>query len=176
MPAKPASSTRARRTAEAGAVARESVKVITDPRFAPTVVWYRLFTLADLISRPFLSDLAKPHGISQNDWRVLAVLAYRPGLAAHEVCRITGITPMNVSRSVAALRKRGRLQESPDPLNRVRKRLTLTVKGIELYEELLPTIKQLSRDLLAVMSEEEMAAFSQLVEKLIGRIEELNKA
>lgn len=178
MPVKTANSPRLRRnnTIEPKAAAREPVKVMTDPRFAPTVVWYRLFTLADLISRPFLNDLAKPYGISQNDWRVLAALAYRPGLAAHEICTITGITPMNVSRSVAALRRRARLQETPDPQNRVRKHLTLTSKGIELYEELLPSIKQLSKQLLEVMSEEEVAALSQLVEKVIGRIEELNRA
>ena len=152
---------------------QEPVRALTDPRFAPTVVWYRLFTLADLFSRPFLSGVAKPYGINQNDWRVLATLAYLPGSAAHEVCRITGITPMNVSRSVATLRKQGRLREEPDPLNRVRKRLTLTAKGLELYEELLPSIKYLSRKMLEVMTKEEVAILTQLVEKVIARIEKL---
>jgi MarR family transcriptional regulator, lower aerobic nicotinate degradation pathway regulator len=152
------------------------VSAVTDPRFAPTVVWYRLYTLADLISRPFLEHLSRPYGISQNDWRVLATLAYLPGSASHEVSRITGISPMNVSRSVAALRRSGRVLVTPDPRNRVRRQLTLTRKGLDLYEELLPTIKSLSKKILAPMTEEEVATLTRLIEKAIARLEELNHA
>ncbi len=150
-----------------------AVRAASDPRFAPSVVWYRLYTLTDLLSRPFWTQLAKPYEISQNEWRVLAALAYLPGTASHELSRVTGISPMNMSRAVAGLRKHGRIEEYPDPQNRVRKLIALTAKGLALYEELLPTVKKHSARMLASMSAEEVSTLTRLIEKVISRLEEM---
>jgi MarR family transcriptional regulator, lower aerobic nicotinate degradation pathway regulator len=81
--------------------------------------------------------------------------------------------PMSVSRSVAALRRHGRLQEQPDPNNGRRKRLSLTDDGLSLYKELVPDIKKMSRFILSCMSKQELESLTDLVEKLIARLESL---
>ena len=149
------------------------VEVQSDASFGPMVVWYRLYTLADLLSRPHLYKLSRPLPLTNNDWRVLVTLAYNPGIAARDVCRITGITPMNVSRSVASHTRHGRVQYIRDPNNKVRKCLSLTPKGLLLYQEIMPIIKNASKLLLADMTVNEVSALTYLIERMIARIETL---
>jgi MarR family transcriptional regulator, lower aerobic nicotinate degradation pathway regulator len=145
-----------------------------DPVTSPVIVWSRLMKLTSLIGRPFFTRFAQKYEMSANDWRVLTTLASAPESASHELCQITGMHPMNVSRSVATLRKQGRVSERTDPDNRRRKILSLTQKGWDVYERGVPQVRELAQFLLSSMSPLEVEFFDRLVDLLIGRLEEAN--
>src|SRR5688572_12591054 len=98
-----------------------SPETLGGPAFSQQTVWYRLMKLTNLINRPFFSRFAERYHLTINDARVLMTLASMQEAAAHELCDATGMHAMNVSRSVATLRRQGRITERRDPNNRRRK-------------------------------------------------------
>jgi len=137
-------------------------------------VWYRLMKLTNLINRPFFSRYAERYHLTINDARVLVTLASMPEAAAHELCDATGMHPMNVSRSVAALRRQGRISERRDPGNRRRKILRLTPKGWAACHSFVPDMNRMSEFLLASMSPLEVEFLGRLVDLLIARLEHVD--
>jgi DNA-binding MarR family transcriptional regulator len=139
--------------------------------FSQQTVWYRLMKLTNLINRPFFSRFAKRYHLTINDARVLVTLASMPEAASHELCDATGMHPMNVSRSVATLRRQGRIAERRDPDNRRRKMLRLTPKGWAVCEAFTPDIKNMADFLFSSMSPLEVEFLSKLVDLLICKLE-----
>ncbi len=144
------------------------------PALSQQSVWYRLMKLTNLINRPFFSRYAERYHLTINDARVLVTLASLPEAAAHELCDATGMHPMNVSRSVATLRRQGRITERRDPANRRRKMLRLTAKGWSACRAFVPDMERMSRFLLASMSPLEVEFLGRLVDQLIGRLETID--
>jgi DNA-binding MarR family transcriptional regulator len=145
--------------------------VTTGPALSQKNVWYRLMKLTNLINRPFFSRFAKRYHLTINDARVLVTLASMPEAAAHELCDAAGMHPMNVSRSVATLRRQGRIAERRDPDNRRRKMLRLTAKGWTVCRAFVPDMDRMSEFLLSSMSAPEIEFLSRLVDQLIERLE-----
>jgi DNA-binding MarR family transcriptional regulator len=152
--------------------AKSATRHQADPVTSPVIVWSRLMKLTSLIGRPFFTRFAQKYEMSANDWRVLTTLAAAPESASHELCQITGMHPMNVSRSVASLRKQGRVSERTDPSNRRRKILSLTQKGWDVYEQGVPQVRELAQFLFSSMSPLEVEFFGRLVDLLSDRLEE----
>ncbi len=142
-----------------------------EPALSQRSVWYRLMKLTNLINRPFFSRFAARYRLTINDARVLVTLASIPEAAAHELCGATGMHPMNVSRSVATLRRQGRITDRRDPANRRRKMLRLTPKGAAVCRSFVPDMDRMSSFLLASLSPLEVEFLSRLVDLLVDRLE-----
>lgn len=138
---------------------------------APTLVLYRILKLSSLIHRPFFADDAERYGIGMNELRVLMTLAPLREAASHELVTVAGMHPMNVSRAVAALRRRGRIQQRTDPNNRRRKLLQLTPEGLKLYKSLMPHVQRVADALFTKMDPDEMALLSRLIDMMTARLE-----
>ena len=132
---------------------------------------YSLLKLSNLIGRPFFTHFADRYDLAMNDVRVLMRLAHVGQAASHELCEATGMHPMNVSRSVARLKRQGRITDRADPDNRRRKLLTPTDEGRALYHTLAPHVKVLSEYVLATLSQREVEFLSSLLEVLTDRLE-----
>ncbi len=143
-----------------------------DPALSPQIVWYRLLKLESLMGRPFFMRFAQQYEMSGNDWRVMVTLAAMPELASHELCQLTGMHPMNVSRSVASLRKQGRVAERTDPTNRRRKILSLTEDGWNVYDKGVPRVRKMTQLLFSSMSPLEVEFFGRLIDMLVTRLED----
>ena len=131
----------------------------------------QLFKLTNLISRPF-RELGKQYDITLNEWRVMVVLAARPGLAAQDISKVTGIHAMTISRAVSSLRTRGRIAESRDPDNHRRTLLWLTDFGRLAYEQIVPHSIQASQDLYSILTQEQVDVLTHCLELLINRAED----
>jgi DNA-binding MarR family transcriptional regulator len=140
------------------------------------VVLFRLLKLSNLLTRPFFANFSGRYQLSLNDLRVLMTLASMSQAAAHEIAEAAGIHPMNVSRSVAALRRAGRVEERRDPDNRRRKILSLTPEGLSLNAKLEPHVDAISEFAFSAMSPEDEAFFGELLELLILRLQAVDPA
>ncbi|MDP3887658.1 MarR family winged helix-turn-helix transcriptional regulator [Hydrogenophaga sp.] len=137
----------------------------------PDMAGFRLLKLTNLMSRPFFGQFAKQHSLTLNEWRSIVVLANRPGSAAQDVSAATGSHPMNISRAVIALRKRGLVEEARDPDNHRRMLLWLTPTGKDLFKSIAPHSEAQNKLLFDVLTQEELAAFIRTLEKLTSRAE-----
>jgi DNA-binding MarR family transcriptional regulator len=134
-------------------------------------LFYRVLKLSNLIGRPFFTHFADRYDLTMNDTRVLMTLASMSEAASHEICQVSGMHPMNVSRSVARLRRQGRIVERSDPHNRRRKILTPTPEGWELYRKLTPHVNVLSEFVFGALSGLESDLLGKLVDLLTQRLE-----
>ncbi len=135
---------------------------------------YRLLKLSNLVGRPFFTHFADRYDLTLNDVRVLMSLGHAGQAASHELCDSTGMHPMNVSRSVARLKRQGRIADRADPDNRRRKLLTPTEEGWAIYRMLSPHVKALSEFTLANLSEREVDFLSSLIAVLAERLESVD--
>lgn len=140
------------------------------PVFADIMTLQRI---GNLLSKPFFQKYAKRHKLTLNEWRVVVVVHDRPGTAGHEVGRLAGLIPMNVSRAVASLKKAGRIRAEPDPTNRRQHSLYLTEEGELLFERIYPKARAQAEKLFEIFDKNEKQQFSDMLQRLYQRAEEV---
>jgi DNA-binding MarR family transcriptional regulator len=115
-------------------------------------------------------------GLSIPQWRVIAVLARTPGLAAAEVAERTAMDKVAVSRAVAGLARTGRVRRATAAGDRRRSVLSLTERGWSVYRRIVPLALAYERRLLAELSPDEQAQFETLLARLLERSRRLGPA
>lgn len=148
--------------------ARQAVDLITT-RALP----FRLLKLTNLVSRPFFGQIAKKYNLTLNEWRTIFVLGSHPGISAIDISNHTGLQPMNISRSLASLRKSNHITEAPDPRDRRRTLVWLTHDGVKAYQEIAEAAREDTRQLFSDVPEQDLEAFSRVVDLLIEKAEVL---
>lgn len=134
-------------------------------RFLP----YRLSVLSNRISSAIAREYSQRFGLSVTEWRVMAVLARYPGLAATQVAQRTAMDKVAVSRAVARLLAAGRVRRGFDDDDRRRSVLRLSAAGHAVFDEVAPLALAFERHVLEGMS----AADRTLLFRLLDRLDEL---
>ncbi len=135
---------------------------------------YRLSVLTNRVSRTLARLYAERFDLSIPQWRVLAVLAGRSRLCADEICRLTEMDKVTVSRAVHALLEQGRLERRRDGADRRRVQIELTPGGREVYERVVPLALSLERRLLSVLDDGERGQLDRMLTRLIGVSDDLD--
>ena len=124
---------------------------------------YRLYRLADLVSREFAAVYKDKLGLTRPEWRVLAGLGQHGTLTAKLLGEQSAMHKTKVSRAVAGLERRRWLVRSPDDGDRRIEHLTLTKAGLAAYGEMVPLAKAFERHLLnSVGNQHPQKAFDAL--------------
>ena len=121
-----------------------------------TSLFFQLIRVVNLTARPFQAAVGRRHQLTLNEWRVMMVLAAHAGIAATEVADRTGLDKMTVSRALAGLQRRGRLQRRSDAADQRKSRLFLTAEGRRLYALVAATARQREAQLFAGLSAAEL--------------------
>jgi len=136
-------------------------------RFVP----YRLSVLSNRISADIAKLYDTRHGLSIPEWRVIAVLAKRPGLSATEVAQRTAMDKVAVSRAVSSLLDDGRIQRETDGDDRRKSVLRLSEAGRAVYDDVAPKAMAYEQKLLGTLSPEER----QALDRLLARMEQVTE-
>jgi DNA-binding MarR family transcriptional regulator len=135
---------------------------------------YRLSVLTNRVSRTLARLYAERFDLSVPQWRVLAVLGESSGLYADDICRITEMDKVTVSRAVHALREQGRLERHRDGSDGRRARIELTQAGRDVYAGVVPLALELEEQLLGALDRSERAGLDQLLTSLAERAAQLD--
>ncbi len=134
-------------------------------RFLP----YRLSVLSNRISQDLANLYAERFDLNVTEWRVMAVLGRYPELSATEVAERTAMDKVAISRAVTSLLAGGRLKRRTHGADRRRSVLSLTAKGLRVYDEIVPLALAYERRLLEGLPEEERAALHRLLTRMEER-------
>src|ERR1700683_592581 len=126
-------------------------------RFVP----YRLSVLTNRISNAIARHYSERFGLSIAEWRVMAVLGQSPGLPAREVAMRTEMDKVQVSRAVAGLVRRRRVQKTMDGTDGRVMRLALTARGRAIHDEIVPQALKLEERFLSALDARERAVFDR---------------
>jgi DNA-binding MarR family transcriptional regulator len=137
---------------------------------------FRLSVLSNIVSNAIAAQYARRFRLSIPEWRVVAVLALRPGLSAAEVAARTAMDKVAVSRAVASLLHAGRLERRVASGDRRRSVLALSRTGEAVYARVVPVALDYETSLLRPLSAADRAALDRLLRALLDRATELGPA
>ncbi len=141
----------------------------------PALMMHRLLRLNNNIQSHFNNHIEKQFSISFGEFRVLMSLGRMVQAASHEIAEGTGISTMSISRAVASLAKKGYLTAETDPLNKRRKILQLTDKGLEKFNILNPAADNVAEYMVEDLTADEIVSISKLLAKLTSKLEALDE-
>jgi DNA-binding MarR family transcriptional regulator len=128
---------------------------------------YQLSVIASRVSRALARLYAVRFDLTVPEWRIMTVLGRFPGISANEVCELTAMDKVRVSRGVARLLQFERVRRDSDPSDRRRSKLYLSDSGREVYDQIVPVAHAYQDKLMADLDSAEM----RLLEKLLSKIE-----
>jgi DNA-binding MarR family transcriptional regulator len=131
---------------------------------------FQIVALANRISSSASRAYLRCFGIGVMEWRVLALLAAKPGITAAEVSQLSGVDKSPVSRAVQALARHGRLRPEEDALDSRRIRLFLTSSGQVLHDRVIRASLAREARLLAGFSAGERTALFEFLKRLAANL------
>jgi DNA-binding MarR family transcriptional regulator len=133
-------------------------------------VVFRLIRLVNLAARPFVERIGRPYRLTLPEWRVLVVLAARPGSTGAEIAFGSGLDKMAVSRAVASLERAGRAIRARDAADRRMERISLSAKGDALYRKLARLARRREDTLLDRLGQAERRSLGLAVDTMIDAL------
>ena len=131
-------------------------------RFLP----YRLNRLAHNVGVSLATIYTDAFGISRSQWQVMALLGQHQRLTAKQICTMTHMDKVKVSRAVNGLVKLNYLQTTPDKAGKRAVLLTHSVKGKELFQVIMPQVQAWEEDFLKKLSAQEISQLAAIIDKL----------
>jgi DNA-binding MarR family transcriptional regulator len=133
-------------------------------------LFFKLVRVVNLTARPFHDSVSRQNQLSLNEWRVMVVLASHPGVSATDICELTGLDKMSVSRALTGLDKRGRLRRKDDPEDQRKTLLTLSPDGRKLFARIGALAKEREADLFKGLKSTELAQMNATLDKLVAAL------
>jgi DNA-binding MarR family transcriptional regulator len=137
-------------------------------RAGNALVSNRLLSLATLLRRSANLLYRRELGLSEVEWRILAIVGDHAPLTLAALVEILGLDKGQLSRSVTALVKRRILTRTADPQDSREVRIALTPRGEETFDALIGLALNRNRELVAGLSGTEVAALLAALERLLA--------
>lgn len=131
---------------------------------------FRLWQLSARMTKAVGRIYAERFGVAAAEWRALAVLGRSGPMTFSELHERAAMDKVRVSRTITALMGKGYISRGVDPFDRRRITLALTAAGQAVYNEIVPHILSVERDILASLTPDERSALGQLISKLEDRM------
>jgi DNA-binding MarR family transcriptional regulator len=137
--------------------------------------FFQLLVLANLTARPFHERFGRRLHMSLSEWRVMLVVADRPGITAQDLADYIGLDKMSISRAARGLVARGRLARVASARDRRRLHLSLTEAGWRVYEEIAGAGAARERAVFGALPARERATFFEQLARLVESTRKLDR-
>lgn len=130
---------------------------------------YRLTRLQAVAVAPVGRLCQARYGVSRREWRLIVVLARHGPVLSSELADLAQLDRARTSRIVTSLVDLKLAAREVIPSDRRQARVSLTDKGRALYDEFLPVVVELNRQLLQALEPGEIAQLDGLMDRLAER-------
>lgn len=131
-------------------------------RFLP----YRMNVLSERLSQGLSNRYRKEFGISVTEWRVLAHLSQSDQVSVRDIQQRVNLEKSKVSRAASRLEDAGLIKKRIDKTDRRLLQLSLTSKGLELMEKIIPVALEYQTQ-LETMLDGQLGEFDAALTKLM---------
>ncbi|MFH5924405.1 MarR family winged helix-turn-helix transcriptional regulator [Roseomonas xinghualingensis] len=128
---------------------------------------------AESVSRAFAARYEAEFGLSIPEWRVMAVLGEGEPLSTQAVIARTEMDRVKVSRAVIRLADKRLVTRMQHPEDQRAQVLRLAPRGQVLYRRIVPRAHALQAELADALTEAEISALGEILEKLHHRASRL---
>jgi DNA-binding MarR family transcriptional regulator len=137
-------------------------------RAGEALVSNRLLSLATLLRRSASLLYRRELGLSQVEWRILAIVGDEAPLTLGALAEILGLDKGQLSRGVTVLVKRDILSRTPDPRNSREMHIALAPHGQQTFEAMIALALERNRELGAGLSRAEVALLLATLDRLLA--------
>lgn len=130
------------------------------------------FRLEDLPRqlRKIIDDALEGHGLSRNQWRLLAYVLRQEGLTQTELARYLEVERASAGLAIDGLEKKGLVRRVQHPDDRRVWRIMLTDLAKALLHDLRDTVNEVYAQLFQGFSESELAKLGSFFERMARNI------
>jgi len=153
-----APSTRSRKKPEAA----QAGPTLDLERYVPAFITF----IANKLSNSATARYQREFGVNVTEWRIMSLLAIEPGIAASRICHVIGFDKGPVSRTLAAMEKRGLVAIRTDPDDGRTHSISLTAKGRATHDRVIVAAFDRERRLLSCLSADEQEILIDLLRRL----------
>jgi DNA-binding MarR family transcriptional regulator len=136
-------------------------------RYVPAFITF----IANKLSNSATVFYQKNFGVNVTEWRIMSLLAIEPGIPASRICHVIGFDKGPVSRTLAALQKRGLLAIRTDPNDGRSHSISLTPRGRATHDKIIVAALERERRLLSCLDEKEQEVLIDLLRRLHENLE-----
>jgi DNA-binding MarR family transcriptional regulator len=130
----------------------------------------KVAVFANRLSRSASRFYRARYGIGVVEWRLTMFIGCARETCANRICRETDLDKGAVSRSLNVLERMGIVSIREDGTDSRRNKVSLTAKGRTLYDRMVPVAIERQRELVAGLTDEEVAMFADLVDRMQARV------
>ena len=116
----------------------------------------------------YFRPIVKRHNLTEQQWRIVRVLAESPSMDFHDLAFRTCILRPSLTGILTRMERDGLVVEKPSPDDARAKRICLTQDGRDFMNEILPPHYLRVTKLMEKLSEEEQHELIRLLKKLSG--------
>jgi len=131
-------------------------------RYVPAFVTF----IANKLSNSATAFYQEHFGVNVTEWRMMSLLAIEPGIPASRICQVIGYDKGPVSRTLAALRKRGLVAIRTDPNDGRSHSISLTAKGRATHDKVIVAALERERRLLSCLDKAEQEVLIDLLHRI----------
>ena len=131
---------------------------------------YRISVIEQQISRAIARCYSAQHDLGRFEWRVLACLGMFEDMTARDICEFTLMEKMQASRALSNLQRKGLVTQQKSPEDNRHILVNLSSAGEQLYLKLVPEVMEEEQQIFSILSKDEIATFSRIVDKLCQSI------
>ena len=139
-------------------------------RYVPALLVF----LANKLTSGASAVLRRHFGVGTTEWRIMAMLAVEPWIAAGRVCKVIGFDKAAVSRTLVMLQDKGLIQARSHHSDGRSLVYALSDKGWRLHGRILELSLERERRLLGDLSAAEREVLIGLLNRLHRRIPDMN--
>lgn len=105
-------------------------------------------------------------GITRREWRVMTVLQKAQSILPSQLAELAQLDRARTSRAITSLVGKALVTRTPRPANRREAILTLTDKGQQVYEALIPLAVDINRQLTSVLTTAQARQLDTMLQQL----------
>ena len=131
-------------------------------RYVPAFVTF----IANKLSNSATVFYQRNFGVNVTEWRIMSLLAIEPGIPASRICQVIGFDKGPVSRTLAALQKRGLVAIRTAPDDGRSHAISLTARGRTIHDRVIVAALDRERRLLSCLDKDEREALIDLLRRI----------
>ena len=127
---------------------------------------YRLSRVQAKLNAQATRILRDASGITLSQWRIIALVGAAGQTRMSQLAQEAALDKGLLSRNLKGLIESGVVIARPDESDHRAQVLTLSPKGIEIFERTLPVSRERQRNLRSELTEQELRVFRRVLDKL----------
>jgi DNA-binding MarR family transcriptional regulator len=131
-------------------------------RYVPAFITF----IANKLSNSATAFYQRNFGVNVTEWRIMSLLTVEPGIPAARICHVIGYDKGPVSRTLAALQKRGLVAIRTDPNDGRSHAISLTAKGRATHDKVIVAALEREYRLLSCLDKKEQEVLIELLRRI----------